>query len=105
MRLILNHHDGVTTYYRGKTDDGKVIVETVQDCQGVVDRNKRAQSMGRQRGEFQHWASIPAIIWNKWMIDDGVNLNKMPNAERSVYLRRKLNDPDWKWLKPVDEVV
>ena len=104
MRLILNHHDGVTTYYRGHVN-GRVVVETVQDCQGIIDQNKRDQTAGKSRGDLRKIASIPAVIWNKWMIDDGVNLNKMPREEKNRYLRRKLNDPDWKWLKPIDEVV
>jgi hypothetical protein len=44
-----------------------------------------------------HVGCIPDIITHKWLVEDGVNILRKENWP---WLRRKLNDPDWKWLNP-----
>ena len=39
-------------------------------------------------------ASIPLVIVEQWIKEDGVNFMTLPKHEKSVYLRRKLADPD-----------
>jgi hypothetical protein len=33
------------------------------------------------------------------MVEDGVNWMALPKPEKSLYLRRKLNDPQYRYLK------
>ena len=70
-----------------------------QDAEPIIENNKRLQNEGRQTGEFRHIASIPSVIIEKWMNETGVPLLSLPKHEFNAFIRKKLNDPDWAWLR------
>lgn len=103
MKRLLNDDGGVSSVFHYDPDGDKSTIETVQDCEPIVENNKALQTDGTT-GDFQgKWgrriASIPLVVAQKWMQEDGVNWLALPKHEKAVYLRRKLNDPQWRHLR------
>lgn len=85
------HHDKL---------ENQFVIERVQDVEDILDLNKHLQ--GEQQkwaGSFRHIGNIPNVILEKWMNEDGVNLLGMPGDAWGQYIKRKLNDPDYRWLR------
>lgn len=83
---------------RAHYDDGKLIFERVQDVEPILERNKAFQNEGKQTGDFRLVASIPCVILEKWINDEGCNYLQLPKHEFERLIRRKLRDPDWSGL-------
>jgi hypothetical protein len=71
--------------------------ERWQDCEPIVENNKRLQNE-TQSGDLHHFAEIPNIIIEKWMNEDGISYREIM-APGSEYAKKKLRDPDWAWLR------
>lgn len=79
--------------------DGTFTIERVQDVEPILDHNKALQNE-RQRSDWgRQVASIPLVIIEKWANEEGANLLAMGKDEAAAFLKRKLADPDWKWLR------
>ncbi len=87
----------VSTAIRVK--DGEILVRRSQDCEPILDRNKALQNQGSQSKDFRHMATIPAVILERWIVEDQISYLTLPKEEFSRLIRRKLRDPDWKWLR------
>ena len=85
IRSILHEHsDGFT-------------IERVQDCEPILDRNKALQNERPNRlAELRLAASIPLVVVEKWMNEEGINIFDPNHAEA---VRRKLNSRDYLWLR------
>lgn len=76
------------------------IIHTTQDVSAYLDNNKAHQNEFEDRkrltSEFDLYASIPAGIIHKWLIEEGLNV-----FDKNHYPRvfRKLNDPEYRHLK------
>jgi len=76
-------------------------IRTVGDCEPVLEMNKRMandtaftkEGIGR---DFWLYARIPAAIQVKWLIEDGIDIWNKHHGPR---ISRKLEDPEWKYLK------
>jgi hypothetical protein len=81
--------------------DGDLTVRRVQDVESIIERNKFLQGEGQTwAGAFRHIGTIPNVILEKWMNEEGApNLLAMSGDEFGQFVKRKLNDPDWRWLK------
>lgn len=81
--------------------DGDLTVRRVQDVEGIIDSNKRLQNEQQKwAGAFRHIGQIPNVILEKWMNEEGApNILAMGTDEFGQFVKRKLNDPDWRWLK------
>lgn len=77
----------------------KFIFERVQDVEPILDDNKRMQSERQKRGDFRHLASIPNVILEKWMAEEGAPVLRMGSKEFGEFIRRKLADPDNAFLR------
>jgi hypothetical protein len=77
---------------------GEITFRTTQDVEDILDRNKEL-AKHKQRGDFRHIASIPNVILNEWIMQDGVNYLGLPADEWGKLIKRKLRDPDWAWLR------
>lgn len=53
---------------------------------------------------MRHLASIPVVFIEKWSRESGVDIMGLPKAERSAFLRKKLNDSDYQWLRAVSRI-
>lgn len=80
-------------------DGDHFTVESVQDVEPILERNKELQKIPQKSDWGRHIACIPNVILLKWMNDEGVNLLAMSGEEFGAFIRRKLNDPDWRHLR------
>jgi hypothetical protein len=80
-------------------DDGAdlVIHRRFQDVEPVIDENRYLQTTATGGFEWMTLAArIPEIFVVKWLHEDGVNVL---NRENWPWLRRKLNDPDYRHFR------
>lgn len=82
-----------------RESDGGFTIQSRQDVEPILDHNKALQNTPQKSDWGRHIASIPLIIIDKWSKEDGVNVLAMGKDEAAKYLKRKLADPDWRWLK------
>ena len=75
-------------------------IEYIEDVEPALECNKNRQNSGHDgytpSRDLRHVAHIPDIIILKWLKEDGLNFfdkNHWPG------IKRKLNDPDWRWLR------
>ena len=100
MKKVLHSDNGVTSTFHYDEMADRSIIQTSQDCEPIIERNKAVQSEKNDIGDWaRHVATIPLVVAQKWMQDDGVNFLAMGKADRRKYLRRKLNDPEWRYLR------
>lgn len=84
-------------------DDGDITVERIQDVEPVLERNKRLQNEPQKlAGSFRHIGSIPNVILERWMNEEGVGVLRMDKQEFHQFIMRKLKDPDNRWLRTSD---
>lgn len=77
-------------------------VERWQDCEAIVDNNKRLQGEAQHSDFMRHIASVPCIIIEKWLNEERARGNlhlRLFSPEFNEMVARKLRDPDWKWLR------
>jgi hypothetical protein len=82
-----------------KLTDGTLAVRHYQDCEDIIERNKRLQQEPQKSDWGRHVATIPNNILLKWMLEEGVPVFGMPAHEWDKFLKRKLSDPDWRDLR------
>jgi len=103
MRKIVHADpDGVSTIYY--LDDGGVVLasEREQDCEVILDANKRMQNGEKQVGDMRLTSQIPLVIIELWLNEERQRGNvgiKLTDAEFDRIIFKKLQDPDWKWLR------
>jgi hypothetical protein len=83
--------------------DGRdLVVQSYQDVEDIIERNKALQNAGPQRGDFRQIASIPLNIINQWLHEEWARGNAtitMGGPEFDALVQRKLADPDWRYLR------
>lgn len=72
----------------------------VQDCDPYLDRNKRlandeTRSKKGIKDGWWHVASIPNAIIHRWL-SEGINVYR---REHQKAVMKKLQDPEWRYLK------
>ena len=100
-RLLDAEGNALTEYYHDESTDIGYI-RKVERFGPRVELNKRLQKekvYADKKRPMARVASIPPIIAHQWMIDDGVIWFQLRGDDLEKYLNRKLNDPDWKWLR------
>ena len=80
-------------------DGDHVTLEHVQDVAPILERNAALRAAPQKSDWGRHIASIPNVILVRWMNEDGVNPLGMSSEEWGRYIRRKLDDPDWRNLR------
>jgi hypothetical protein len=88
---------GVSEIAHIDESSGRVVVESVQDVQAVIDRNKSlaSESDGYTADRtMRHEASIPPNIYVLWLTEG------MPHGgrEQLEFIDKKLADPNWAHL-------
>lgn len=92
----------VATRVHFDRSEKKVTFERTQDVEPILERNKALQTTPQAKGSFKHVASIPAVIVERWINEEGLNLLTLPKHEFDRLVRKKLRDPDWQFLKTTD---
>ena len=106
MKRLLNASDGVITTFDTDESTGEAFINSYQDVEGIIDANKYNQNSGhdgynRDRS-MRHFAEVPMNIIMKWMQDDGMTSRQyftMAKGEKEAYIQRKINDPNWAYLR------
>jgi len=80
-------------------DGDHLTLEHVQDVAPILERNGALRRAPQKSDWGRHIATIPNVILLRWMTEDGVNLLGLPSAEWGRYIRKKLDDPDWRFLR------
>lgn len=85
------------------SDDGKTF--TIQrrdsDVSPTLEWNKKLQNTPQTKTEsFHHIASIPPIVIEQWLLESGLSYG---SPEFTQFMRRKLRDRDWLFLKTTDK--
>jgi len=80
-------------------DGDHFTVEHAQDVEAILERNAQLRS-APQRGDWgRHIATIPNIVLVRWMMEEGADVLRMSGPEFGEFIRRKLDDPDWRHLR------
>lgn len=103
MRRLLDADGGVVSVWH--EDGSDEHIEYKEDVERQIEFNKAMRSANKDvwksaNGELA--AIIPPIFWIKWMNEVGADILKWPKHETSKFLKKKLNDPDYRWLKTQD---
>jgi hypothetical protein len=78
--------------------DGTFTIHRWQDAEPIIETNKVLQSLPQRTDGLKHIASIPALIYEQWVKETDGELMRMPSHEQAKFFRRKLNDPQWRFL-------
>lgn len=104
---LLDVHDGLATGMRVE-GDGKITVRTWQDVEPFVEMNKVRQTDGSngygKTRELRHTMSIPHNVFLMWLQADGILpmvAMRWSKYEKVAYLKKKVNDPDYQYLRTV----
>jgi len=96
----------VETITKLDRSEGLVVVERVQDIEAILDRNKALQNEAQAwAGDWHHLGTIPNVILEKWMNEEGVNVLGMCAEEWGQFIKRKLRDPDNMWLRTTNRRI
>lgn len=88
---------GVAHFWRDNDEGGEVV--SAQDLSAVWEANKAAYNHNdgyNADRTLRRVGFIPEIILQKWENEEGWDRNDPNGVE---FLRRKLNDPDWRYLR------
>lgn len=80
-------------------EDGTYTILSSQDVEDQLEYAKaQANENSGWSGDktFRRAAHIPTMIWLKWLTEEGWDAYHPGNFDR---LKRKLNDPDWRYLR------
>jgi hypothetical protein len=99
--LDYDPYTGVTTFFDYDHATDTTVVGHEQDVSLLLDVNKAMQndteySRKGIKNEWWHYASIPAIIIQKWRDEFGIDVFNKDHV-KAVY--KKLNDPEYRYLK------
>lgn len=99
---ILDHDPftGITIYHDYDAVTDITTLQTVQDCEPILENNKILQNLD-DRGwdkerEWRRVAEIPLALLEKWRVEEDIDIfdeNHWPA------IARKLNDPDYRFLR------
>lgn len=97
---------GIKTFHEYDHDTKTTTIERVQDVQPFIDANKdQANNPDLMRkGIKQSWmkaATVPNVVIEQWL-KEGIDFY---NADHWPAVRRKLNSPEWKYLKTINGTI
>jgi hypothetical protein len=79
-----------------------IVAHTMQDVEPILERNKQLRSTPHKSDWGRHIASIPNVILVKWLNEEyarGNNSLRMYTKEFDEIVEKKLQDPEWKYLR------
>jgi hypothetical protein len=95
----INGDGGVERFIYNHADDVG-MVQTSYDLTPILDMNKARQNDGTNgwtaSRDMKHQAFIPNALIEKWFIEEGINAY---DKSHWPAIRRKLNDPDYAFLR------
>lgn len=101
--LVAAAFAGDVAHWWRDNGDGTSSVVSAQDVAPVLERNKAMTNHNdgwSPTRELRRAAFIPNIIRDKWLNEEGWDAYR-PDLY-GEQLRRKLNDPDWRYLRTAE---
>jgi len=105
QKKIHTNVDGTQTIYH-VDDNGAVHCterrQSGEELQAIRDDNLRMQNGEKQVGNYRMTSQIPLIFIEKWLNEEWMRGNvglKLCDEEFDKIIFRKLQDPDWKFLR------
>lgn len=96
---------GIEDWFEDLGDDG-FAVHTRHDVTANLEANTYVRNMGKDHwkagGDFRLEASIPIGVQYLWKQKFGI---EAWNPEHSADVVKKLNDPEWKYLKCAEIII
>lgn len=86
-----------TRIHPGK--DGSVTFERVQDVEPILENNHRLRSEDQKSDLGRHIATIPNVLIEKWINEEGAPVLAMNKDEFAKFIKHKLDDPDYAYLR------
>src|SRR2546422_765748 len=83
-------------------DQNTVTVERVQDVEDILELNKHLREQKQKTDGLKHIANIPNVILERWLNEELARGNvglRIFSAEFDQIIKKKLNDPEWKFLR------
>lgn len=100
---LLQFSDDVLTIAHSDPGERLMHFERMQDVEPILERNKQLRATPQRSDWGRHKASIPNVIYEKWFNEYNAGRSvpdlNMFGPEFSVFVDRKLNDPDWAYLR------
>lgn len=89
---------------RGHLDSSekKIIFESVQDVEPILEHNKALRGMAQKSDWGRHVASIPNIVLTKWLHEEHLRGNyavRLFSEDFDKIVAKKLRDPEWAYLR------
>lgn len=99
-RRLLSSHGGLNTW-QVPNNDGLILIEYEQDVEPALEwarqlRNLDDRGYGTASRELRRVAFVPNIVITKWLAEEGLNIF---DPDHEARYRKKLNDPDWAYLR------
>ena len=87
-------------------DTKKTFIKTVQDCQPILEINKRKQnshntSRYMDKGDYYHFASVPNTVLLEWKEKHGVDWNRPEDLPK---IEKLLQSREYMYLRTVDRI-
>ena len=82
--------------------DGNLTVYSEQDCEAIIEHNKKLRSEPQRSDWGRHIAKIPCGVLSQWLHEEWArgNINmKLFDEDFNKLVQRKLNDHDWLFLR------
>ena len=82
--------------------DSAIIADSWQDVEPILERNKWLRSQRQKSDWGRHVATIPNVILMRWLNEEharGRTDLALFSKEFDDVVKRKLNDPDWAYLR------
>lgn len=79
-----------------------LAIEHIQDVEPILEWNKEARREDQSADWGRHVARIPNVIYVKWLDEEHAKGNtslRMFTAEFDEIVQRKLQDPEWSYLR------
>ena len=98
----------IRTYHEYDDATDTTYISELQDCTQLIETNKATQNIGTPGGKFNeyeraglknswvHVGSVPTLILEKWRREEGIDVF---NKNHWPAVVRKLNDPEWRYLR------
>ena len=102
-KRVLDHDPltGITTYHRYDHATQTTFIEREQDINYILDSNKELYNDESYKKDgikksWMHAATIPAIVIEKWLIEDGIDVF---NPDHINKVKAKLNSNEYRYLR------
>lgn len=85
-----------------------LAVEHIQDVEPILERNKILRTIGQKSDCAREVADIPHVILIRWLDEEHARGNtelRMFSVEFNQIVKRKLQDPDWAYLRTDSQQV